>query len=270
MQSYLFVGGAHDGLNISVEDDLDEVGIRGSVAGSEPYIRDTLAIGRAAVVIFRYVNLTPAQALDRLVSGYSARLAGKSRKSRWTVGADGDLQKVRSRRKGAPTRVSEFTKDQLYYVSLFLAQIRDRAKPSREELSQCSQSQERGDAAWSEYGISATDVQTARWWYQRRREPGSNEWRPAIILRALVRASERDYTEPELMPVDDAALNSIPAQRKRARKEFIRKHGVAAFYQRVHPIIADKRRGGMKRLLMFPATPEIREYVKILETIARR
>jgi hypothetical protein len=60
------------------------------------------------------------------------------------VHLNGDSHKVRLKRKDAPTRVSEFSEDQLYGVSLYLAQVCERAKPNRENLRALSQYQERG------------------------------------------------------------------------------------------------------------------------------
>jgi hypothetical protein len=55
------------------------------------------------------------------------------------------------------------------------------------------------------------------------------------------------------------------ADKKRARLAFIGKRGVAAFHQRVNPIL---RRGGLEALFLAPSTPETRDYVAILTAIA--
>jgi hypothetical protein len=69
------------------------------------------------------------------------------------------------------------------------------------------------------------------------------------------------------MPVSTVALMATNADRKQATLAFIRKHGVAAFYQKVKLIL---RRGGLKALFAVPASPETRAYVAILVEIARR
>lgn len=168
---------------------------------------------------------------------------------------------------GRVVTVDEFTEDHHSIIHAFLAQVRERAKPARAELQECHQSRGLGDTVWSEYGVSDTDAQTARWWYQHRHKLGSKEWRPAVILGALLKASDWDYVEPERIPVDERALKATPADRKLARLAFIRKHGVAAFHQKVNPILGN-RRCGVKGLFEAPATPEIREYVAILAKIA--
>lgn len=96
-----------------------------------------------------------------------------------------------------------------------------------------------------------------------------SQWRPTVIIRALVLASERDYVEIERLPVGEYALKATSADRRQARRAFIRKHGVAAFFQKVNPILA-KKRCGLRKLFEAPATPEIREYVAILVRIARK
>jgi hypothetical protein len=72
MQSYLFVGGIHDGLNSHVEDDKDEARIPVGVSSYELYVRDSLSVGNASVAFFRHESLKPAQVLDRMVAYYVA------------------------------------------------------------------------------------------------------------------------------------------------------------------------------------------------------
>lgn len=161
-----------------------------------------------------------------------------------------------------------FTKDQLAAVGPFLKQVRDRARIDREEWREAYQSWARGARGWEVvYGFSGADIHTALWWYQYRHALGSKEWRPTVIIRALIQASERDYVEPERMMVNDVALNSTAADKKKARLAFIRKHGVAAFHQGVNPIL---RCGGVEALFLAPATPETREYVMLLASITSR
>ena len=70
MESHLFIGGAHDGLNMPVADDLDAMQLPVSVTDRETYIRSTVTVGDASVTIYKHENLTPAQVLDRLVVHY--------------------------------------------------------------------------------------------------------------------------------------------------------------------------------------------------------
>jgi len=70
MESHLFIGGAHDGLNMLVADDLDALRLPVSVTDRETYIRSTVTVGDASVTIYKHENLTPAQVLDRLVVHY--------------------------------------------------------------------------------------------------------------------------------------------------------------------------------------------------------
>ena len=72
MQSYLFIGGNQDSLNSPVPPDQDTVQLPAGVAGKETYIRDTLAVGDAAITIFRHESVTPEQVLNLLISHYKA------------------------------------------------------------------------------------------------------------------------------------------------------------------------------------------------------
>jgi hypothetical protein len=70
MQSYLFIGGAHDGLSFPVADDVDFVQWPVGVKDSEVYARESFSVGDAFIDIFRHENLTPEQVLNRLVEHY--------------------------------------------------------------------------------------------------------------------------------------------------------------------------------------------------------
>jgi len=72
MQSYLFVGGIHDGLNSPVADGQNEARIPVGVSSYELYVRDSLSVGNASVAFFRHGSVTPAQVLDRIVAYYVA------------------------------------------------------------------------------------------------------------------------------------------------------------------------------------------------------
>jgi hypothetical protein len=72
MLSYLFIGGAHDGLSLPVTDDADYVQSPVSVTDSEVYARESLSVGDAFIDIFRHNSLTPEQVLNHLVEHYKA------------------------------------------------------------------------------------------------------------------------------------------------------------------------------------------------------
>ena len=73
MQSYLFIGGAYDGLSFPVADDVDFVQWPVGVTGSEIYAREALSVGDAFIDVFRHKSLTLQQVLERLVEHYKAR-----------------------------------------------------------------------------------------------------------------------------------------------------------------------------------------------------
>jgi hypothetical protein len=72
MQSYFFIGGAHDGLSFPVADDADFVQCPVGVTDSEVYARESLSVGDAFIDIFRHESLTPEQVLNHLVEHYKA------------------------------------------------------------------------------------------------------------------------------------------------------------------------------------------------------
>jgi len=68
MQSYLFIGGNQDGINIPVSDDVESIQLN-----RETYIRDSLAIGPfASITFYRSEELTPEAVLDLLVKHHGA------------------------------------------------------------------------------------------------------------------------------------------------------------------------------------------------------
>jgi hypothetical protein len=68
MQSYLFIGGNQDGINLPVADDVESIQLN-----REIYIRDSLAVGAfAAITFYRYEELTPEEVLDLLVKHHGA------------------------------------------------------------------------------------------------------------------------------------------------------------------------------------------------------
>jgi hypothetical protein len=72
MQSYLFVGGNQDGLNIPLQPDLESVELPAGVTDKETYIHDTLAVGDVFITIYRHESLESSQSLDQIVKYYRA------------------------------------------------------------------------------------------------------------------------------------------------------------------------------------------------------
>jgi hypothetical protein len=72
MQSYLLVGGVHDGLNYPAHDAGETVTWPVGTTGRETYVRETLSLGDAAITIYRHESLTPEQVLNGLVEHYKA------------------------------------------------------------------------------------------------------------------------------------------------------------------------------------------------------
>jgi hypothetical protein len=72
MQNYLFIGGNQDGIDIPLASATDTIQLPVNVTRLETYVRETLIIGAASVVIYRHESLTPEQVLDRLVEHYKA------------------------------------------------------------------------------------------------------------------------------------------------------------------------------------------------------
>ena len=48
----------------------------------------------------------------------------------------------------------------------------------------------RGGNGWNRYGIGGTYINAALAWYQHIHQPGSHEWRPPIIMKAVKAAAE--------------------------------------------------------------------------------
>lgn len=69
-------------------------------------------------------------------------------------------------------------------ISAFLA--RQRKLFTQKQWSESYQSWAKGGRAWDRLlGLGGTDTQSALTWYQHIHRPGSKEWRPSIIIRAL-------------------------------------------------------------------------------------
>ena len=73
MQSYLFIGGNQDGINVSVADDMEFIQLPVGATGRETYIRETLAVGAyASFTFYRHEELKPEEVLDLLVKHHNA------------------------------------------------------------------------------------------------------------------------------------------------------------------------------------------------------
>jgi len=72
MQSYLFIGGNQDSLNVPVPPDQDTVELPAGVTGKDTCILETLAVGDVFIAIYRHESLTSVQVLNRLVEHYKA------------------------------------------------------------------------------------------------------------------------------------------------------------------------------------------------------
>jgi hypothetical protein len=69
-RSCLFIGGAHDGLAIPAS--AESLRLPVSIIEQEKYLRETLSVGDASIIIYRHESLTPKQVLDRIVERYKA------------------------------------------------------------------------------------------------------------------------------------------------------------------------------------------------------
>jgi hypothetical protein len=67
MQSYLCIGGNHDGLNYPAHADAETVQWPVGATDKEIYTRSTLSVGDVSIMIYIHESLTPEQALNRLV-----------------------------------------------------------------------------------------------------------------------------------------------------------------------------------------------------------
>ena len=72
MQSYLCIGGNHDGLNYPAHADAETIQWPLAVTGREIYIRETLALGDVSTTVYVHESMTPEEVLSRLVEHYRA------------------------------------------------------------------------------------------------------------------------------------------------------------------------------------------------------
>jgi hypothetical protein len=72
MQTYLFIGGNQDGLNIPLAPDVDVVQLPARVRGKDNYLAATLALDDVSITVYRHEGLTSQQVLDLFVKRYKA------------------------------------------------------------------------------------------------------------------------------------------------------------------------------------------------------
>jgi hypothetical protein len=72
MQTYLFIGGNQDGLNIPLAPDVDVVQLPAGVTGKDNYLAATLTVDDVSITVFRHESLTSQQVLDLFVKHYKA------------------------------------------------------------------------------------------------------------------------------------------------------------------------------------------------------
>lgn len=90
----------------------------------------------------------------------------------------------------ARAKMQALTKEQVLTIRAFLA----KQQFTREQWLEAYQSWARGGYAWDRLQSGGTDIQRALTWYQFIHKPGSKEWRPAIIIRALLDAIPNPQT----------------------------------------------------------------------------
>jgi len=79
MQSYLFIDGNQGSLSVPLQSDPESVQLPAGVTGKDNYTREPLAVGDAAITIFRHKSLTSEQVLDLLVKHYKAWCVNRPR-----------------------------------------------------------------------------------------------------------------------------------------------------------------------------------------------
>ena len=73
MQTYLFIGGNQDGLNIPLAPEVDVVQLPADVTGKDNYLASTLTVDDVSITVYRHESLTSQQVLDLFVKHYKAR-----------------------------------------------------------------------------------------------------------------------------------------------------------------------------------------------------
>ena len=65
-------------------------------------------------------------------------------------------------------------------------------KLSRDQWWQSYQSWARGGNGWNRYSLGGTYINGALAWYQHVHKPGCHEWRPPVIMRAVIAAATQE------------------------------------------------------------------------------
>ena len=76
-QTYLFIGGSQDCLNILVAPDVDVVQLPASVTGKDNYLAAKLAVDDVSINVYRHDSLTSEQVLDLFVNHYKTRAVNR-------------------------------------------------------------------------------------------------------------------------------------------------------------------------------------------------
>jgi len=71
---------------------------------------------------------------------------------------------------------------------------------TREQFNESYQSWGHGGRGWDRYQMGGTGISHCIAWYQHVHRPGSKEWRPAIIMRAVVSEAKEWQKEREYEP----------------------------------------------------------------------
>lgn len=77
MQSYLFIGGNQDGLNVPTPDGAEAVQLPLALPGQETYNRSTLSVTDASITVYVHESLTPEQVLNQVIQYYKAWAANR-------------------------------------------------------------------------------------------------------------------------------------------------------------------------------------------------
>jgi hypothetical protein len=72
MQSYLCIGGNHDGLNYPAHADAETVQWPVGVTDKVTYTRSTLSVGDVSIMIYIHESLTPEEVVSRMIEHYKA------------------------------------------------------------------------------------------------------------------------------------------------------------------------------------------------------
>jgi hypothetical protein len=81
------------------------------------------------------------------------------------------------------------TQQQRGKVMLFLDE-QQRTAITCQQWQESYQSWAHGGHGWNRYGLGGTYINAALAWYQHIHKPGSKEWRPPIIMAAVIEATQ--------------------------------------------------------------------------------